>query len=150
MPRTKGASWLSPSVSHAPPIPGAHTIGPYTVPYSALQSVEGEPWPSHGPYMDRLAHLLKEYEAICDLAGVQFPVISGYRLSGPHARGWALDIAPAGGYSIQMMAAIARVRRHKLESALMGIGENPDWLHIDIRPRTKRIDWKVKNRERAW
>lgn len=150
MPRSRGVSWLLAPDSPLPPPTHGHTIGRYFVPYSALQSVEGEPWPTHGPFPKRLRTLLREYEAICDLAGVQFPVRSGYRLYGPHSRGYALDISPVRDFTIPMMAAIARTRRRQSESKLMGIGQNPDWLHIDIRPRTRRINWKVKSSDQAW
>ena len=126
----------------------------------SLSSPEGVRWPAYSPFRERLITLLEEYGAICAMAGAVFPIVSGwrtrewqhafyYREHNCHTQGYALDIAPVHDWTVARMAMIAGQRRRMPESRLQGIGATPKWLHIDVRPRRKRTDWKNTTHEFA-
>jgi len=104
--------------------------------------------------MDRLRALIYEYKCICRIAQVRFPIVSGYRsreyqvsrfngLRHRHTHGYALDLAPVEGWTVRQMAVIAVQRWREPDSRLVGIGINPNWLHIDIKPRKCRRIWRT-------
>lgn len=115
-----------------------------------LISPDGEECPPL--HYNRLARIISEYRAICRLAETVFPIVSGYRsyacqsanyTSGheTHCKGYALDIAPVDGWTVGRMSAVARMQWHTEGSWLRGIGIYPDWLHIDVRPRSRKKLW---------
>jgi hypothetical protein len=120
------------------------------VPWSVLHSPDGEPWPD--AYRERLLALLDEYGRFCVAADAIFPIRSAYRSSliqhahyraraSTHLRGYALDLTPVGPWTVRRMASLAQDVRASSGSVLCGIGIAPDWLHVDIRPRTRGLTW---------
>lgn len=113
-------------------------------------SPEGEAVPPL--HHSRYRRILAEYQAICALAGVVFPIVSGYRSPiwqthhytperNGHCLGYALDIAPVGDWTIGQMSAVAKIRWITEGSYLRGVGMYPHWLCIDVRPRFGRRSW---------
>lgn len=115
-----------------------------------LMSPDGEPYPPR--HTDRMLRLLNEYAAICNLAEVIFPILSGYRTPvwqsahyaaehTIHCNCYGLDIGLVDDWTIGQMSAVAHIRRRAGSSRLVGIGLYPHWLHIDVRPRQHGQTW---------
>jgi hypothetical protein len=119
------------------------------IPLDAIQPPD-YPWPVQA--RRRLRLLLIEYAELCNRAGVVFPIVRGVWPTGHrlHVDGWALDVIPAGDWTLHRMAALAAVMRRQPDSRLEGIGIMPAWLHLDIKPRQRLYSWISWSRERAF
>ncbi len=113
-------------------------------------SPEGES--AHPIHHPRLLAVVREYAAMCRLAEVVFPIVSGYRSPRwqaayyfppftRHSLCHALDLAPVDDWTIGQMSVIAKIRWREPGSLLQGIGVYANWLHIDIVPRKHQILW---------
>lgn len=124
----------------------------FWIPSATLSSPEGHPWPSGEWSQRRLALLLEEYAALCEMAETVFPILTGYLIRGHelHTKCWAIDVLPVDGWTIAQMGSLARERWAMPGSRLWGVGMCPEWLHLDVRPRRCHSDWTHTNPESAF
>jgi len=115
--------------------------------WAELACKDGTPYPA--PWRTtRARDLAAAFEAVRDAVGLPLVVLSGYRTSAhnraiggarasQHVEGRALDLLPPRGWTVtQLAAVVAGV------PAVRGIGVYPTFVHMDVRPSTRRAVWR--------
>lgn len=95
----------------------------------------------------RAVRLAAAFEALRERVGAPLVIKSAYRTprhnravggatNSQHMQGYALDLAPPPGWSVERLAAEAR----KVPE-IRGIGVYPTFVHIDVRTSIARARW---------
>lgn len=104
--------------------------------------------------------LAAAFEAVrAEVGGWPLLVTSGYRTerwnrriggaaNSQHVQGRAVDLVPVKGLDVVVLALAAASVRRRRTTALCGIGVYPEFLHLDVRPRSGAV-WPTWGRDLA-
>lgn len=112
----------------------------------ACKDADRTPYP-HEWRADRAVALAGAFEALRGAVGLPLVVLSCYRTpahnkrvggakQSQHVQGRALDLLPPKGWTVGQFAAVARE-----VDAIKGLGLYATFLHVDVRPTTRRAVW---------
>jgi uncharacterized protein YcbK (DUF882 family) len=120
--------------------------------WAELACKDATPYPPEW-VADRLMPLAQEFENLRALAGHRpMTVLSAYRTkahnarvggarNSQHVQGRALDLKPPTGMSVQRLYELALEMTAQAGCRIRGIARYPTFVHIDIRPSDRLVNW---------